>query len=349
MSVRVARTVAWVAFTLCTTSCSGSGDGAGPPAGGSDAFTISPTSLRFDVRGGEARPPPQTVTVTATSAPVFVKTNVSGAAVESATVQVTGTTTAIVAVQAASPAMLPNGTSTAQVSIIGCKDPVCSSEVAGSPKTVEVTYTKATGGITGMPNAMTFAQTFGAAAPAAQPVSLKDLGGASFLWTSSIAYQNGSGWLSVTPASGTGLPATATVSVSPLSAPGTYNATLQFAEGTASQFAVAVTYTLSTVSSAFQVTPTSLDVVGTFGAATPGQTLSLSDGQGKSYGWTVSVEYTVNDLSGWATPAQTSGASLPVTLTVAFGALPDRLTHEATLHITGGGTEVLVPVSYRTP
>ncbi len=281
-------------------------------------------------------------------ASVFLKTTISGAAVTSATVQVTGSKTAVVAIQAASPAMLPDGVSTASVSIIGCTDPVCSPEVDGSPKVVTVTYTKTEGGLTGTPATLAFTQALGDAAPSPHTVELHDLGARSSAWTSSISYGSGSGWLTLDPSNGATLPATVSASVTALPNPGVVEATIQFAEGTASVFDVAVTYIVTTVSADLQVTPDSLNAVGTFGELS-NQPLSLTDGQGGSYPWTIQVEYPTNDLSGWVTPTPASGSSLPATVNLLLAALPDRSTHSATVHVNAVGTERLMQLTYRTP
>jgi hypothetical protein len=251
-----------------------------------------------------------------------------------------------VTVQPASPVDLPNGSSTAAVRIIGCTDPVCSGEVNGSPKTVAITYTKSLGGLTGMPNTLTFTQTPAGPAPAAQSVSLRDLGDASLAWSSDIAYQNGSGWLTVTPASGSALPATAMIGVVPGTVSGTNHATVHFLLGTTSIFPVDVTYTLL---ADFSVMPMTMNVVGAFGAPTPDQHLSLSDGLGESYPWTVRLELSNGEPSGWAAVSATSGDSLPADVVVSLGALPDRLSHFAALRVTAAGTERLIPLTYRTP
>lgn len=335
-------------LALTASGCGSSGGSSGTSNGAGGSYSISPTALSFAVHGGDPLPPPQNVMVETAEASVFLKTTISGAAVTSATVQVTGGKTAVVAVQAASPAMMPDGASTATVSIIGCADVVCSSEVDGSPKLVTVTYTKSAGGLTGMPGMLAFTQALGDAAPSPHTIALDDLGARSSAWTSSISYGSGSGWLAVNPSSGATLPATVSASVTSLPNPGTYDATIQFAEGTASVFDVAVTYTVTTISNNFEVTPDSLNAVGTFGQLST-QPISLTDGQGGSYPWTIQVEYPTNDLSGWVTPTPASGSSLPATVDLSLAALPDRATHYATVHVQAAGTERLVQMTYRTP
>ena len=333
-------------------ACSGSsgegptGAGGGAGANTSGDYTIAPTSLLFEGRGGGLRPAPQTVQVTAHGIPLYLKTAISGAAVESVSIEVTGDQTAVVTVHPASPVDLPTGSSTASVSIEGCTDPVCSGHVNGSPKTVAITYTKSIGGLTGMPSSLAFTQTPAGPAPAAQSVSLRDLGDASSAWTSDISYQNGSGWLTITPASGTALPASAMIGVVPGTVTGTNHATVHFLVGTISIFPVDVTYTLS---ADFRAMPTTMNVVGAFGTPTPDQHLSLSDGLGESYPWTVSLELSNGEPSGWAAVSPTSGDSLPADVVVSLGAVPDRLSHFAALRVTAAGTERLIPLTYRTP
>ncbi len=332
-----ARFVTVVAALATTASCSGSG------SGGTDAYSIAPTSLTFQGQGGGVAPAPQEVQVTAAILPIYLKTEISGAAVTSADIQITGERTAKVVVQPASPVALPVGTNTASVRILGCTDPVCSGEVPGSPKTVAVTYTKLAGGMTGSPSTLAFSQTFGAAAPAPSNVTIQDLGGASYAWTSTVTYQSGSGWLTVTPASGSALPATVSVGVVPPAAAGTYTATVEFSNGGTSLFHVDVTYA---VSAAFQVTPSTINVVGQQGVATPDQVISLSDAGGASYAWTAQLNYI--DGSGWASLAPSSGTALPATVTLSLGALPTlNTTYSAYLTITGAGTPKTVFVYYR--
>jgi hypothetical protein len=344
MRARSTGVILSLALAVTLSGCAGSG---AAPGEGSDAYNISPTSLAFAGRGGGPRPASQDVQVTSTGSQIYLKTEVSGAAVESAVVTVTGSSTAVVTVQGASPIAVPTGTSTATVKIIGCADPVCSSEVAGSPKTVAVTYVKTDGGLTGSPGALTFTQPFGGAAPASQSVALEDVGGGSFAWSSSVSYQSGSGWLTVSPQSGAALPATALISVTPPAAGGTYQATVQFAVGSTSVFPVTVTYS---VKSAFQVSPSSFNVVGAFGVATPDQQLSLQDTLGGSYPWTVEFNYDPSETTlGWATISAASGSALPAGVTLSLGSLPDRLTHSGYLRVTGAGASTLIPLSYRTP
>jgi hypothetical protein len=279
------------------------------------------------------------------SSQVYLKATVSGSAIESAKVEIDSATTAHVVVRPASPVDVPNGTSTATVSIAGCVDSICSSEVQGSPKVVAVTYIKSIGGITGMPSSLSFMQPFGTPLPASQSVTIRDLGDESLAWTAAAEYPNqaNAGWLNVGSMDGT-LPATVDVSVVPPSKSGNYQANVVFREGTTSLFTLPVTYALS---ADFQVMPPTVNVVGKQGTATPDQLLSLRDGAGGNYPWTVKVEYV--DGMGWATVSPESGNALPASVTLSLGALTGTSTHSAVLHVTGAGVERLVLVYYRQP
>jgi hypothetical protein len=274
-----------------------------------------------------------------------LKTKVSGSAVESAMIEIDGDTTARIVVMPAGTASVPEGTSTASVSIVGCVDPVCSSEVQGSPKTVAVTYIKSAGGITGMPNSLSFMQPFGTPTPPAQSVAIRDLGGESLAWTAGVEYQNASngGWLALGSMGGM-LPATVDVGVMPPAQAGSYQANVVFREGTTSLFTLPVTYALS---ADFQVMPTSLNVVGKQGEPTPAQTVSLQDLTGGSYPWTVKVEYV--DGAGWASVSPDSGDTLSAMVTLSLGTIPPSETYSAVLRFTGAGIDRLVQVYYRQP
>jgi hypothetical protein len=315
----------------------------GPAAGtGGGSYAVTPASLAFEGRGGGLRPPAQQLQVTANVTPLYLKAEVSGAALESASVTITGERTAVVTVQPASPNAVPVGANAASVRVLGCKDPLCLSKVDDSPKTVAVTFTKAPGGISGMPSALTFTQPFGAAAPTPQTISLRDLGDPPLPFTSQIDYQTASGWLVLDPANGN-LPATVTVAVTPMTKAATYQANVRFLSNATSLFTLAVTYT---VSADFRVTPPTINVVGARGTPTPDQHVSLSDALGLSYPWSYKLEF--SDGTGWITVSPPTATTLPADVTISLGPLPDVLTHQAVLRFTGAGMDKLVQITYRT-
>jgi hypothetical protein len=240
---------------------------------------------------------------------------------------------------------VPEGTSTATVDIAGCVDPVCSSEVPGSPKTVAVTYIKSLGGITGMPNSLSFTHAFGTAAPPSQSVAIRDLGGENLAWTGTVEYPNANntGWLLLGSMGGE-LPAVVDVGVMPPAKAGNYQANVVFREGTTSLFTLPVVYAMS---ADFQVTPATINVVGKQGTPTPDQSISLTDAASGSYPWMVKVEYV--DGMGWASVSPASGNTLPATVTLSLGTIASSYTSSAVLRITGAGIDRLVQVYYRQP
>jgi hypothetical protein len=321
--------------------------GGGPPpdagAVGGAAYSLSPGTLTFRGRGGGLRPPLQSIEITAKVSPLYLKAEVSGQALESATVVVTGERTARVEVRPASPNVLQVGTTAAAVHIQGCNDPLCGSRATDGARTVAVSYIKDPGGVTGTPATLTFTQAFGGPAPEPQTVELRDLGEPPLPYTSQLNPESASSWLTVSPASGA-LPGTVTIGVLPQARAGSYNATVQFRSDATAGFGVSVSYT---VSADFRAEPPTITVVGAFGTATPDQRISLSDALGLSYPWTVTVAFM--DGTGWLGLSPTSGSALPAEVTVSLGPLPDRLTRQALLRFTGAGIERMVQITYRTP
>lgn len=103
-----------------------------------------------------------------------------------------------------------------------------------SSASVAVTLTVASGiaYITASPASMTFVGQTGGSNPVSQAINIANPGNLSANWTASIAYTNGSGWLSLSATSGTlaattGATLNASVSLSGLSA-GSYQATITF-------------------------------------------------------------------------------------------------------------------------
>jgi hypothetical protein len=167
----------WIAHRLCiarTYSCffgaavlvaalhgcsgGGGGDGGG---GGSNApsYSLSSSSVAFSANQGGVAPPPQVVTVTVTSGTLFVKTSQTGNAFGH-TFSLTSPTTGQITI---TPGVTFNaGTSSGTITVHACTDAFCQNDIAGSPKTIDVTYT-----VTGLgvaPTAINFESTTGQAA-----------------------------------------------------------------------------------------------------------------------------------------------------------------------------------------
>ncbi|HET7766325.1 MAG TPA: IPT/TIG domain-containing protein [Burkholderiales bacterium] len=135
-------------------------------------------------------------------------------------------------------------------------------------------------------------------------------------------------------------------------APGTYTTTLRFVIGDIKQNALAlrdvqISYTVQPLTG-FAATPTSLSFSQLLGGTAPAaQNLAISELGGASYAWNVSISYTSG--TGWLNVnggASASGATLPTTLSVSVNSQVALGTLNATLHMTGNGNSVDIPVSY---
>ena len=225
-------TVAWVGLLLATGSllsaCGGGGGGGG---GGGDAYSISTNSLTFTAMQGGGAPPPQVVNVSVNSGTVYVLTTQSGNGF-SYQFQITGATSGVITITPDFPGVA--GTFTGAISVRGCSTVNCTgSDVAGSPKTISVTYTiSAAPTLSSNPGAIDFVTATGLT-PAAKTVNLSLSTGASS-WSSVITYPSAPPfWLLVTPPSAPALSQTASVSVNMAGlVAGTYTATITFSAGT---------------------------------------------------------------------------------------------------------------------
>jgi hypothetical protein len=222
--------------------CSGGGgDGGGGGGNNGPSYSLSSSSVSFSANQGGAAPPPQVVTVTVTSGTLFVKTSQTGNAFGHSFSSTSPTTGQITI----TPGVTFNaGTFSGTITVHACTDASCQNDIAGSPKTIDVTYT-----VTGLgvaPTAINFESTTGQAA-APQDVTLSLTPGGSASWTSSVNYTSGtSGWLTLGPANGS-LDSPQTVSLMVNAAPVSAEvrtATVTFTAGALTQN-VAVTYTIS--------------------------------------------------------------------------------------------------------
>ena len=172
-----------VASSVLLSSCGGGGGGDGGGGGGGtpDAFSLSASSISFSAPQGGAAPAAQSVTVSVLSGAVFVATSQSGAGQFSHNFQITGTTTGVINITPFAPTN--PGTTTGTITVRGCSNPTCDgTDVAGSPKTITVSYTVTPGpALTVAPAAVAFVATTGSN-PASQNVTLS-LSGASANWT----------------------------------------------------------------------------------------------------------------------------------------------------------------------
>jgi hypothetical protein len=207
-------------------ACGGGGGGGGGPS-----FSISSSAVTFSATQGGAAPVAQVVTVNVGGGTVYIATTQSGSGF-SHTFQITGTTTGAITITPDSPGIA--GTFTGTISVRGCSTINCAgSDIAGSPKTINVTYKISPAAIlSSNPGAIDFVTAAGLT-PAAKTLDL-NLSTGSSSWSSVITYASAPPfWLSVTPASAVALPESVSVNVNMAGVPpGTYSATITFSAGT---------------------------------------------------------------------------------------------------------------------
>jgi hypothetical protein len=315
------------------------------PAPAPGTYDVSPSTLSFGaIQGDTSAPASQDVTVTVQGNPVYFRATPSGIAGLTATV--TSSTAAGAVIRVAAPTPGAPGTTGGSVTIRGYSDAALTKEVPGSPKTVTVSYAVTASQFAAAPASLDFSTPAGVT-PAAKTVGLSDPV-ASASWLSTVTYQSGSGWLSVAPASGSSLstlPATASVSVTPPTTPGTYGATIKFsARGVTANVVVTLTVTKPKVF----VAPAQLAFSGVSGQTTPpaAQTLSLTTENGGNIGFTTAIAYDAT-ATGWLSVAASGTAPASLALGVQ-GPTPAVGRHTATLTVTpsNGAAPVGVPVTY---
>lgn len=312
-----------VFFCLILAACSGGGGGGGD-GGGDGAFSLSATSLSFATTQG-GTPGPQHVTVTVNSGLVVIDVFVSGGdAPVSVSFQTTGEATGTITVTPGTANLSP-GTYTATITVRGCSTLNCApgSDVAGSPKTIHVSYVIGAS-IAVSPGLLSFTHVTGSAYPAAQNLAVVASAGEG--WTATVSHP----WISIDSGSGTG-PGNVSVSVDPTGlAPGTHDGSVTFVVSSSGDTVVA-SVSLTVSMPAIVAGSGSLWFGGAYGAPLAPQTINLSMNDGAAVAWTATPG------AGWILLDKTSGTT-PDTLTVSID--PSGLgigTHTATITVTGSG------------
>jgi len=192
---------------------------------GSGNLTVSPSALTFAYTEGGVLPPAQTVQASGTQSFTAAASTVSSGTWLSVTpTSGTGNVSLTVTVN---PAGLAAGTYNGIITL---------TPAAGSMQTVAVSLTVTSAAVSVAPASLAFAYASGNPNPAPQTLSVTAPSAVSFTATASS-----SGWLSVTPVSGT-TPATLTVSVNPSDlGAGAYTGTI-LVDG---QIPIAVTFTVT--------------------------------------------------------------------------------------------------------
>jgi uncharacterized protein (TIGR03437 family) len=317
--------------TINVTFVVGSGGGGGSCGASSGSITASPTALQFTGDPGGGPTAAQTITLSTTSASadysVSVSTNWLAAQPQSGTV--TSAVSTSLQVQA-SPASLAAGTHYGTITVTGGGGQIC----------IQVTFVVGggggggggTSGLTASPSPVTLSSPLGSTALVQQSVLLSGTAGLQF--TAYATTTTGSGWLTVTPNTGTS-PATLLVQANPaglatgsqqgnivVSTPfGTMNVPVIFNVGTSGGFG---NLAVSPASMSFSAQAN--------GAAPAAQSLSVSSTTGFSTLFSATVSSTNPP---WLSVSSASGytpASLSVTVNQAgLGAG----TYYGTLNITG--------------
>jgi len=160
------------------------------------------------------------------------------------------------------------------------------------------------------PTSLTFAGVVGGSNPASQSVTLSNVGVGSDTWTVNTSYGSGSGWLSLTPTSGSLGPGNSVdVSFTAITgnlAAGMYTATTTFTLGS-STATVSTTFTVSTGVPTIAASGTLFFFTGTAGDDNPAAQYTTLSNTGNATGsWTSSIAYA--NGSGWLSVAPTFGS-----------------------------------------
>jgi len=176
------------------------------------------------------------------------------------------------------------------------------------------------------PTSLSYTAQQGGTNPAAQTLSISNTGGGTLSWSAS----DGTGWLSLSPASGIGAgTVTASVAIGSLTA-GSYSGAITLSATGAPSVTVPVAFTV-TATPTINLSPSSLSYAATQGAANPAnQNISLTNSGG-------TLNWTVSDNASWLTvsPASGSGSSMLTTSVNTTGLATG--THTATITVSATG------------
>lgn len=192
--------------------------------------------------------------------------------------------------------------------------------VSDSPVVIPVTLQVVIGTLTVSPGSLTFTQTQGGAAPAAQSLNLSGTGAQALSFTAITSTSNGGSWLTVTPTAGN-TPATLSVSAdgSTLSA-GTYTGSITITALNAAGSPQTIPVTLNVAAApTISLTPAALSFsYQVAGAVPPAQTVKVASSSG-ALAFTAAVATSASSGNWLAvTPATgTTPGNLSVTVTTA--------------------------------
>ena len=206
------------------------------------------------------------------------------------------------------------------------------------------------------PTTLSFSASVGGSNPASQNDTLSETHNIGTNWTSNISYGSGSGWLGISPTTGTLAGSgnqTITVSCTTGSlVVGTYTATVTFTAVTGGATAtIGVTFVITIPTPVLSTSPTTLSFSSaTGGGNPPSQNDTLSETAGAATSWTSSINY--GSGSGWLGISPSFGSlsangNQVVVFSCTTGALT-AATYTATVTFTAvtGGATATVTVSF---
>ncbi len=256
----------------------------------STTVAVSPTSLTFKQAQGASLPPsPQQITLTATggsstfTASVSPVTGGNWLQVTPLSGTATGNISASVALNTLSP-----GTYTSNITLTFQNS---ATPTATIPVTLIVTAAQT---VVVSPTSLNFNYQLGSAAPASQTLNVTSTGGAVAISVGTTT-SNPSGWLTVTPTSGstgadgTALPLTVTIAPASFTTVGTYTGTIKITPSGQNSITVNVTVTVTGVPVP-QPATISNSASGTFGAIAPGELITI---KGTNIGPSTAASFTV--------------------------------------------------------
>ncbi len=273
----------------------------------STTVSYTPTSLAFTVaQGATTAPATQAVTLTATggtttfTASPTTATGGNWLTVTPASGTASGTASTL-NVGIATPNSLSPGTYTGTITIVYLNS---ASPTASIPVTLTVTTAQT---ITASASSLSFTYQLGSAAPAAQTVNVTSTGGAASVTVAATTTSGPTGWLSVTPtsgstgASGTPLALSVSVSASSFTTAGSYAGTITITQKGGTSITIPVSITVAGVPVPAPAT-ISNSASGAFGVIAPGELITIKGsglGPATAATFTLATPTTVsNTLSG---------------------------------------------------
>jgi hypothetical protein len=340
--MRLFRRLVAVSALFALSACgggSGGGESGRPPG-----FSVSTTSVSFVSDASGAAPAAQTIQGSVTdvdAGTVFIGVTHTHRAIESVQVQLTGPTAGQLTIFPLPPAAVGEvGTYTDTITVQACLDRLCAIPISGSPRTIMSTYV-VRGIATAHATQVTFVALETEAVPSVQ-LNVQNQSGSSN-YTTSISYGPGAtGWLSVTPSSGSSVAPTLSLTAAAMPNVGTYTATLSI-ESNGFSISRPITYV---VEPNLRVDASTM----TFGAITGQNSLPAAATANVttfigSTTYSAEVIY-VSAATGWL--SVTGAGSTPGVLTVrpSFTSL-DPGTYDATVRLTSAsGSSIAFMVSY---